>query len=292
MKIALPPRTTNAEGNLTKQAQVFDLCFNSERDIQLHYPLDCPLLTRIHSPAYVRRARELGCNGFSDVDYRKVHHAEASVNAMVAATEAAVIGGRQRVAFAPVSGFHHASYSQGGGFCTFNGLVVAAAYAHEELALDRVLILDGDGHFGNGTQELIEHHDLKSWLLNWWVGRDNSDTWHRKLTEQLKTVNLVIYQAGADAHVDDPYGVGSLSTGEWIQRDRFIFQACHDAGVPVVWNLAGGYNGAKTLDLHTSTFETACEVFYPSERPRSIARGSTVAPQLEYGRPDGDLADL
>ena len=40
------------------------------------------------------------------------------------------------------------------GFCIFNNTSVAAAYAREELGLDRVAILDWDVHHGNGTQDI------------------------------------------------------------------------------------------------------------------------------------------
>ena len=33
-----------------------------------------------------------------------------------------------RVAVSPTSGFHHAGYDFGGGFCTFNGLMIAAIH--------------------------------------------------------------------------------------------------------------------------------------------------------------------
>jgi acetoin utilization deacetylase AcuC-like enzyme len=38
------------------------------------------------------------------------------------------------------------------GFCLFNNIAVAAAYAVAELGLERVLIVDWDVHHGNGTQ--------------------------------------------------------------------------------------------------------------------------------------------
>lgn len=115
----------------------------------------------------------------------------------------------------------------------------------------------------------------KGWLANWWIGRDNRRAWQDLLSRQLDSVDLVIYQAGADAHHLDPFGVGTLTDGEWLQRDRFIFESCRLAGVPIVWCLAGGYNGAKTIDLHTSTFTTACEVFYPDVERKAIPRAAT-----------------
>src|SRR5215510_85099 len=61
-----------------------------------------------------------------------------------------------QVAVSPTSGFHHAEYDCGNGFCTFNGLMVAAIKAHSLGLAKRVLILDMDQHYGNGTDDIIK----------------------------------------------------------------------------------------------------------------------------------------
>lgn len=60
------------------------------------------------------------------------------------------------VAVSPTSGFHHARYSAGGGFCTFNGLVIAAQALLTRGLASRVSIIDFDFHYGNGTDDIIE----------------------------------------------------------------------------------------------------------------------------------------
>lgn len=47
---------------------------------------------------------------------------------------------------------HHAEHSYPYGFCIFNNVAVAAAYLVEDLAVERVMIIDLDAHHGNGTQ--------------------------------------------------------------------------------------------------------------------------------------------
>ena len=49
------------------------------------------------------------------------------------------------------SGLHHARREKGAGFCTFNGLVIAAREALTAGARS-VLILDFDAHCGGGTR--------------------------------------------------------------------------------------------------------------------------------------------
>lgn len=291
MKITVPPVTSNIEGNLIKQRQVFDLCYHPEWDDLVLYPMDCPILDEIHTESHMDRARR-HFSGFSAVDPRHIMHAEASASAMIAAARAAITAPQlARVAFAPVSGFHHAGPDRMGGFCTFNGLVATARAMKDEMRIDTCLILDGDGHFGDGTNDFLLMPEYTGWLRDWHIGGTPSDGseaqatnppwsfWLERLSDVLSqgAVDLILYQAGADAHRDDPYGVGHLSTGQFMARDQTIFRLAADHGVPIVWNLAGGYNGTQTLDLHTSTYESACAVYEPNRR-RDVRRAATVFP--------------
>lgn len=66
-------------------------------------------------------------------------------------------GGGARLAGSLSSGLHHAKFATGDGYCTVNGLVVAAAHAVTTYDAD-VTILDVDAHAGGGTDELLRHH--------------------------------------------------------------------------------------------------------------------------------------
>src|SRR6185436_6742386 len=61
---------------------------------------------------------------------------------------------RDGVSAALASGFHHAHADHGEGFCTFNGLVVAADALNASGEARTVSILDMDLHYGNGTASL------------------------------------------------------------------------------------------------------------------------------------------
>jgi len=52
---------------------------------------------------------------------------------------------------------HHAGRSQLGGFCYFNNVAIATAWALTEV--ERVAIVDFDCHHGNGTQDIFLGHD-------------------------------------------------------------------------------------------------------------------------------------
>ena len=50
---------------------------------------------------------------------------------------------------------HHAEHNKGMGFCFFNNVAIAAAYAKEKYQLKRIAIVDFDVHHGNGTEDII-----------------------------------------------------------------------------------------------------------------------------------------
>jgi len=51
-------------------------------------------------------------------------------------------------------GYHHAGRNYGGGFCLFNDIAVLVERLRRDYGLGRVLILDYDVHFGNGTSDI------------------------------------------------------------------------------------------------------------------------------------------
>src|SRR5690606_4060247 len=54
---------------------------------------------------------------------------------------------------------NHARPNKAQGFCFFNNIAVATAYALETYGLKRVAIIDFDVHHGNGTEEIFEHDE-------------------------------------------------------------------------------------------------------------------------------------
>jgi acetoin utilization deacetylase AcuC-like enzyme len=178
------------------------------------------------------------------------------------------------VAAAPCSGFHHATYNETMGFCTFNGLMVTAL-ALRPLGI-RIGILDLDMHYGNGTDNILEKVCAASWIRHFTGGRHFrvssqakeffTSTLPQVLTSMSERCDLILYQAGADPHVDDPHG-GWLTTPELRVRDAMVFDAFKASNTPVVWNLAGGYqvepDGSipKVLEIHDNTMAECCRVY-------------------------------
>lgn len=205
-------------------------------------------------------------NGFGNNDPRVAEACLWTVGSMISAVTYAPFA--NGAVCSPTSGFHHAGYSWGGGYCTFNGLMVAAAKYIQAHPQGRVGILDLDWHYGDGTDNILKHKPkLAKQVINCTSGKyfyeANEDpmeffAWLHSATEDLNAFDcdVVICQAGADMHVEDPLG-GALDDDEMALRDRTVFR---DIKVPLVWNLAGGYRGKRgpglcdpVLRIHINT---------------------------------------
>ncbi|MFZ5475917.1 MAG: histone deacetylase [Myxococcota bacterium] len=256
-------------------------------------------LLRVHTPDYVEAIRtgEPRALAQSQKFPWSPELAEAvrwTNGGCVAALHAALEDG---VAGNLASGFHHSHADHGEGFCTFNGLVVAMEHARAAGKLRRALVLDMDLHYGNGTAALLasrpDFHQL-SIYGNWY----KQNLAYRDVTAERapETANCtavpvpngadgprylgiladhlpraldrarpdaVLYQAGADPYREDPYSPLDLGHEDLHERDRFVFETCRRAGIPVMWVLAGGYtkDTSKVVQVHVNTWRAATEVY-------------------------------
>jgi acetoin utilization deacetylase AcuC-like enzyme len=226
-----------------------------------------------HDRAYVEDVLALRRpNGFKTRDSAVAASLPYTSGAMLSAARVAL---RERGAVcAPVSGFHHAQWAAGRGYCTFNGLMVTALALKREGLVREVAIIDCDHHEGDGTSAIIERLRCEGWVRHFTAGRDfrrpsQVEAFFERLARELRaiaTVDLVLYQAGADPHVDDPLG-GWMTTEQMRLRDARVFEAASAHRTPLVWNLAGGYQRdaaggiAPVLAIHRNTALEHLRVF-------------------------------
>src|SRR6202161_4834659 len=129
----------------------------------LEAPLaDADDLKRVHRPPYVDLIFENApAEGYVQLDpdtAMNPHSLSAARRAAGAGLLAVdeVMSGRSQNAFCAVRPCgHHATPSRSMGFCIFNNVAVAAAYALEAKGLERVAIVDFDVHHGNGTEDIF-----------------------------------------------------------------------------------------------------------------------------------------
>jgi acetoin utilization deacetylase AcuC-like enzyme len=250
-------------------------------------PLTWEQVAEVHEPGYVR-AIETGVprnlaesQGFV-WDPGLWPMVLASNGGAVAAALAALHRG---VAGSLSSGLHHARHSSGYGFCTFNGLVIAARAALAAGA-GSVLILDLDAHCGGGTASLIKD-DPRVWQIDVSVNgcdgyspterawldivqgsADYLPAIRRRLDEvgrQGPHFSLCLYNAGMDPYEGCSTGGKPGITREMLAtRERMVFGWCRSRGLPIAFVLAGGYVGPRLderglVDLHRLTLSFAAE---------------------------------
>lgn len=137
-------------------------------DVRRPEPVTERQLALAHDARYVREvlsgARD---NGFGDRSAQVAASLPWTTGAMLSAARHAVRTGR--FACAPCSGFHHAHWDHNDGFCTFNGLVVTALALREE-GFGAVGILDCDMHYGDGTEDILEHVEDRSFVRRFTAG--------------------------------------------------------------------------------------------------------------------------
>jgi acetoin utilization deacetylase AcuC-like enzyme len=209
-------------------------------------PVSAETIALAHDLRFVRGV--LDCtiqNGFGNKNADVAASLPYTSGSLVAAAEHAVL--HREAVCSPTSGFHHAEYRNAMAFCTFNGLMVAALALKESGLVNRVGIIDCDAHYGNGTDHIIrklgidwiEHHTLGAHFHEQADAKnDQFEVWLVRAVEQCLNCDLIIYQAGADPHINDPLG-GILTTRQMSERDRVVFERL--GHLPLVWNLAGGY---------------------------------------------------
>lgn len=231
-------------------------------------PLALDELERVHDPEYVQAVRtgepsDLAESQGFDWDPALWPMVLASNGGVLAAARSALADG---VAGSLSSGLHHAKRDRGDGFCTFNGLAIAAKTLLAEGAVSSVLVLDLDAHCGGGTAELVDrdprirHEDVSVSPFDSYAGHSNSALWDVDRAEDyLLTVEQAVAQADRIGSFDlclynagmDPYqgcaigGLEGITVEALARRERIVFEWCRRRGLPVAFVLAGGYVGSR-----------------------------------------------
>ncbi|MGL6109438.1 MAG: histone deacetylase family protein [Rubrivivax sp.] len=250
-------------------------------------------LALVHSPAYVcavaegllsnAHQREIGFPWSA----RMAERARRSVGATIAAARSALAGG---LSANLAGGTHHAYADRGSGYCVFNDVAVAARLmqaewhrAHRRLL--RVLVIDLDVHQGNGTAAIFrddptvftlslhgaknfparkEASDLDVELPDGCADDDYLAALDAALAEAWRrhgdhAPGLAFFVAGADPHEADRLGRLKLSYEGLAQRDRRVFAALRERGIPAAVSMAGGYGRVveSTVAVHRRTLQEA-----------------------------------
>lgn len=204
--------------------------------------------------------------------------ATLGAGAAIVATEA-VMEGVVDNAFAVVRPpGHHATPTQAMGFCLVNHVAVAAQYALDHFAVQRVAIIDWDVHHGNGTQEIFydnpqvlycstHNYPFYPGTGHWreW-GKDGGygttlnvplppgtgdyaflESYTDLIIPAIRRFDpdLILVSAGYDAHWADPLGAMHVSTTGYGRVAAEVYNlAAAVCDGRLVCVLEGGYNPA------------------------------------------------
>ena len=248
-------------------------------------PAEVDIVRRVHTPRYVKalltgRPDSLAdANGIGEWSTDLRRSVFSMVGGCVESARYSLIYGVNSGSLS--SGLHHARASHGSGFCTINGLAVAACDALVQGAV-RVLIVDLDAHGGGGTTSLIEgmkgieQIDVSVNAFDNYVSTENARIIRSSGASYLAdvetmlqsvvdpgSIDLVIYNAGMDPHEDcSTGGAAGITTEVLAQREAMVFGWAKEHKIPVSFVLAGGYSGRKLtrsqlVDLHRLTIRAA-----------------------------------
>lgn len=239
-------------------------------------------LERVHTPEHVRRIAETAGQGFVSLDpdtgasSRSYEAAALAAGAAVQGTRM-VVNGEVDNAFALVRPpGHHAEADRAMGFCLFNNVAVAAAYALDELGLDRVMIVDWDLHHGNGTQHTFYDTDrvlyFSTHMFPYYPGSGdlqelgsgngegytvnvplsggvNDEAYAAIFNDLLAPIarqykpEMIMVSAGYDIYVADPLGTMAVTAAGFAYMTRVLKGLAEElCGGRMLLTLEGGYN--------------------------------------------------
>jgi acetoin utilization deacetylase AcuC-like enzyme len=308
MKVFYDDRYVGAEHSFdtTKKAELVAQAIEGMPGVSLASPKEATAaeLSMIHDPEYVRavltgQGRRKQSAGFPwDPGY-----ATATATSTGGVVEAALCALSHGVSGSLSSGLHHASEKSGAGFCTFNGLALAAKIALGDRPRGewprrlwrrrcrKVLILDLDAHCGGGTHDIIKddpriwHIDISVCSFDGYEGTDeerhhlhvvrNAEDYLPLLELELERAaeqdfDLVLYNAGMDPHEDcDIGGLYGITSDVIRLRERMVFDWARARNIPIAFVLAGGYTGRAMWDerltaLHQMTVAAATQGKMPN----------------------------
>jgi acetoin utilization deacetylase AcuC-like enzyme len=242
--------------------------------------IDRAVLHTVHPEAYVASIERVCANGGGHLDVDTVvspHSFEAALHAAGGAVRMVdlLLDGDAPYAFCghrPPG--HHALPARAMGFCLFNNVALAARYALDARALERVMIVDWDVHHGNGTNDIFHDTDRvlfvsihqsplypgtgpasdvgsgdgRGFTVNLPVSPGAGDRLFCSLVDRVALPlaqafepQLMLISAGYDAHREDPLGSCEVTEKGYVAMTRSVRWVCETLGIQIGCVLEGGY---------------------------------------------------
>ncbi|MGY5875261.1 MAG: histone deacetylase [Candidatus Thorarchaeota archaeon] len=237
------------------------------------------------------------CPVFQDMDRYASYPVGSTVDAVLS-----VARGDYEDAMSFYGGFHHATKDNAAGFCYYNDCVVAIKKYKEKYPDKKVLYLDTDVHHGNGVQEAfyddpnvltISIHELsmgffpgtgrpeemgigegKGYSVNIPLPPLTDDVEYANAFEDIVIPiwlaykpDLVMWNAGADAHMQDPLADLMLTYETYHRLSMTVRQLVHLGNRQLVILGGGGYNPVPTAKIWTILLADLADIALPPVIP-------------------------
>jgi acetoin utilization deacetylase AcuC-like enzyme len=248
-------------------------------------------LSRVHSPAYVKRIREIAppaglirLDADTAMGPMTLSAALHAAGAAVLATDL-VISGKADNAFCCVRPpGHHAGVANAAGFCIFNNVAVGVAHAVARHGIQRAAIIDFDVHHGDGTENIFKDNPkvmlCSTFQHPFYPYRGADSRTERMVNVPLPAMTsgksfrqsvekefapalekfkpeMVFVSAGFDAHALDPLAELRLVREDYVWITEFIKDvAARHAKGRIVSMLEGGYDLPSLADSATAHVKT------------------------------------
>lgn len=239
-------------------------------------------LQLVHAPIYIERVEQAAKRAPVYLDPDTPVSTDSHETALLAAGGVlqcidSICTGRLRRIFAFVRPpGHHAGHDNAGGFCLFNNVAIAAAYARSRYKLERLAIVDFDVHHGNGTQSCfyndpnilyLSSHQYpfypgsgffnevgrgtgKGYTLNFPLPEGSGDSNFIPIYSKIVPAvlaqyspQLIIVSAGFDGHYSDSLGgLGLTHSGYAAAAASLVASAERLCDGKICFVLEGGYS--------------------------------------------------
>ncbi len=236
----------------------------------------------VHPPSHIEKVRKMAESGggYLDMDTpvspRSYEAALRSAGAGLDALERIMAGELDNAFLLARPPGHHATSSRGMGFCLFNNNAITARYALKRYGLERVLIVDWDGHHGNGIQDIFyAHRDVlyvsthqyphypgsgyvtevgtgegEGYTVNFPFPAGTGEKAYLKAFEEViipvarqYKPRLILVSAGYDGHFSDPLCSMRLTSGSYRKMAESLLGLAEElCEGRIIVALEGGYN--------------------------------------------------
>ncbi len=284
-------------------------------------------LLRVHTAEHVDRIAATAGKPYDFLDSDTATSANSNAAACLAAgavIDAArlVAAGSAANAFALVRPpGHHAERGYAKGFCLFNNVAVAAAFALRELGLKRILIIDWDLHHGNGTQNSFYQTDqvlyFSTHMYPYYPGSGalqeqgsgrgegynvnvplsggmNDLAYASIFNEVLAPIarqyepEMIMVSAGYDIYYGDPLGTMAVTEVGFAYLTKVVKDlAAELCSGRLLLTLEGGYN---LTGLRDGVLASLGELAGMAESAETAAKMAALT-EAGFGRPGGLAAD-